>query len=44
MAKKNSPPEKLFREMNRGEKVMFLGKALVFFASGGFLYPTIWID
>ena len=37
-------PEKLFRDMTPGQKLAFMGKALVFFISGGFLYPTMWID
>ena len=42
---KNPPqPEKCFVDMTSGEKVRFLGKALVFFASGGFIFPTIWTD
>ena len=44
MAKKISQPEKRFIDMNRGEKVRFLGKALVFFVSGGFVFPTVWVD
>jgi hypothetical protein len=37
-------PEKLFRDMTRGEKVAFIAKACVFLISGGFIYPTLWID
>jgi hypothetical protein len=44
MAKKRKQPEKLFKDMNGSEKVKFLSKALVFFVSGGFIFPTIWID
>jgi hypothetical protein len=44
MAKKMRQPEKAFTEMMPREKLKFLGKALVFFASGGFVFPTIWID
>jgi len=44
MARKRNQPEKLFRDMSGREKATFLGKALVFFASGGFIFPTIWID
>ncbi len=44
MAKKIPQPEKRFTEMHSGEKVRFLGKALVFFVSGGFVFPTMWID
>jgi hypothetical protein len=35
---------KRFSEMMFREKVSFIGKACVFFASGGFAYPTLWID
>jgi hypothetical protein len=42
--KKAVKPERLFVEMNGREKLAFIGKALVFFASGGFVYPTLWID
>ena len=44
MAKKTRQPEKTFTQMTSGEKATFLGKALIFFASGGFVFPTIWID
>jgi hypothetical protein len=44
MAKRNKQPEKTFSDMTSGERVRFLGKALVFFASGGFIFPTIWVD
>jgi hypothetical protein len=44
MARKRRQPEKLFKDMSRRERVKFLGKALVFFVSGGFIFPTIWID
>jgi hypothetical protein len=44
MPKKTVRPEKLFVDMTSGEKARFLGKALVFFASGGFIFPTIWVD
>ena len=37
-------PEKLFRDMTGGEKAAFIGKALIFLVSGGFIYPTLWID
>jgi hypothetical protein len=43
-AKKIAPPEKLYSQMTGREKLSFIGKAFVFFASGGFIYPTIWID
>jgi hypothetical protein len=44
MLKKTARPEILFVNMTSGERVRFLGKALVFFASGGFIFPTIWVD
>ena len=44
MRKKTAQPEKCFVDMTSSEKVRFLGKALVFFASGGFIFPTIWTD
>ena len=37
-------PEVLFRDMTGGEKVAFIAKALVFLVTGGFIYPTLWID
>ena len=42
--KKVVPPEKLFRDMSSQEKIAFIGKAFIFFVSGGFIYPTLWID
>lgn len=36
--------DKPFSAMTSGEKLSFIGKALVFFVSGGFIYPTIWTD
>jgi hypothetical protein len=44
MANTPSQPDKRFTEMSSREKVTFLGKALLFFASGGFVFPTMWID
>ena len=35
---------KRFSELTWPERMRFLTKALVFFASGGFIFPTIWID
>ena len=35
---------KTFRELTWNEKLKFTGKALVFFVSGGFVFPTMWID
>jgi hypothetical protein len=36
--------DKRFVDMDTSEKMRFIGKALVFFVSGGFLFPTLWID
>ena len=36
--------DKPFSAMTRNEKLVFIGKALVFLVSGGFIYPTLWID
>ena len=33
-----------FTAMTLGEKLNFIGKALVFFVSGGFIFPTMWTD
>ena len=33
-----------FTDLTAKEKVAFVAKALVFFASGGFVYPTLWVD
>jgi hypothetical protein len=44
MAKRVRQPEKIFIDMTPREKVRFVGKALVFFVSGGFVFPTMWID
>ena len=40
------PPlnDKPFTAMTSGEKLRFACKALVFFVSGGFIFPTLWID
>lgn len=35
---------KRFNTMTSREKISFIGKAFVFFLSGGFVYPTIWVD
>ena len=43
----SAPPalnDRRFTDMTGGEKVAFIGKAIVFFASGGFIYPTLWVD
>jgi hypothetical protein len=36
--------DRRFSDMSFSEKLVFLGKALVFFFSGGFIYPTLWVD
>ena len=36
--------DKPFSAMTVGEKTSFICKALVFFVSGGFIFPTLWID
>jgi hypothetical protein len=35
---------KPFRDMTPGQKIVFIGKAFVFFLFGGFVFPTLWID
>lgn len=35
---------KRFSELSFREKLLFLGKACIFFASGGFIYSNMWID
>ena len=46
MSKARSPADagKRFRDMTRHQKVVFVCKAFVFFISGGFAYPTLWVD
>ena len=36
--------DKPFSAMNSGEKITFIWKAAIFIISGGFIFPTIWID
>ena len=36
--------DKPFSVMTAGEKMGFIAKAFVFFVSGGFIFPTLWID
>lgn len=36
--------DKRLSAMTLGEKMYFIGKALVFLVSGGFIFPTMWID
>ena len=35
---------KSFSELTWTEKLKFTAKALVFLVSGGFVFPTMWID
>jgi hypothetical protein len=35
---------KSFRDLTLKEKLKFTAKALVFLVSGGFVFPTMWID
>ena len=37
-------PDHRFKDMSFNEKLVFIGKALVFLVSGGFIFPTLWID
>ncbi len=36
--------DRRFSDMSGREKLVFMAKAAVFFISGGFIYPTIWVD
>jgi hypothetical protein len=36
--------DRRFKQMSVREKLAFIGKALVFFISGGFIFPTLWVD
>lgn len=36
--------DRRFSEMSFKAKLGFLGKAIVFFLSGGFIFPTLWVD
>ena len=36
--------DKPFSAMTPSEKLSFVGKACIFFLSGGFIFPTLWID
>jgi hypothetical protein len=36
--------DRRFRQMSGSEKLVFVVKAFVFFISGGFVFPTIWVD
>lgn len=44
---KDAPPplnDRRFADMSGSEKLVFIGKAFLFLVSGGFIYPTIWVD
>lgn len=36
--------DRRFKTMSGSEKLVFIGKAFVFIITGGFVYPTIWVD
>lgn len=36
--------ELLYKDMSGAQKAVFLAKAFVFMVSGGFVYPTLWVD
>lgn len=36
--------DRRFNQMDASEKLVFIMKAFVFFVSGGFVFPTIWVD
>ena len=36
--------DRRFVDMTPKERLVFIGKAFVFIISGGFIYPTIWVD
>ena len=42
--KVNALNDRRFVDMTSRERLVFLGKAFVFIISGGFIYPTIWVD
>lgn len=42
--KQKSETDTRWSELTWPQRMRFMGKALVFFASGGFIFPTIWID
>jgi hypothetical protein len=33
-----------FKDLSLAGKLAFLGKAVIFFVSGGFIFPTLWVD
>jgi hypothetical protein len=40
----NTLGDRRFADMNSHERLVFIGKAFVFLISGGFIFPTIWVD
>jgi hypothetical protein len=36
--------EVLYKDMSAAQKTVFIAKVFVFIISGGFVYPTIWVD
>ena len=36
--------DRRFIDMTSTERLVFIGKAFVFIISGGFIFPTIWVD
>jgi hypothetical protein len=36
--------DRRFVDMTSHERLVFIGKAFVFIVSGGFIFPTIWVD
>ena len=33
-----------FKDLSLAGKLVFVGKALIFLVSGGFIFPTLWVD
>jgi hypothetical protein len=44
MATSSTRPIPFFRDLTSDQKLAFVGKAFVFFITGGFVYPTMWVD
>jgi hypothetical protein len=36
--------DRRFADMTSRERLVFIGKVFVFLISGGFIFPTIWVD
>ena len=36
--------DRRFADMTSRERLVFIGKAFLFLISGGFIFPTIWVD